>query len=114
MPRALADGVQEGTPLVHDGVMFMPNPNDVIQAVNAATGDLLWQRDFGVRMKMRAEFGEGSAPVIFGDALILIGLRYDSAEAREFAASLTRAMRDAAYRASTGIAREKGAFPLFD
>ena len=49
-----------------------------------------------------------------GDALILLGLRYDSAEAREFAASLTRAMRDAAYRASTGIAREKGAFPLFD
>ena len=49
-----------------------------------------------------------------GDALILLGMRYDSAEAREFAAALTRDMRDAAYRASTGIAREKGTFPLFD
>ena len=30
------------------------------------------------------------------------------------AAELTRAMRDVAYRASVGLAREKGAFPLFD
>ncbi len=49
-----------------------------------------------------------------GDALILLGLRYDSAEARAVAAELTRAMRDVAYRASVGLAREKGAFPLFD
>jgi len=41
--RAMADGVQEGTPLVHDGVLFMPNPNDVVQAMNAATGELYWQ-----------------------------------------------------------------------
>ena len=41
--RALAGGAQEGTPLVHDGVLFMPNPNDVIQAIDAATGDLYWQ-----------------------------------------------------------------------
>ncbi|MFQ8430839.1 adenosylcobalamin-dependent ribonucleoside-diphosphate reductase [Amaricoccus sp. W119] len=49
-----------------------------------------------------------------GDALIQMGLRYDSAEARATAADWTRAMRDAAYRASIAIAREKGAFPLFD
>ena len=49
-----------------------------------------------------------------GDALILMGLRYDSAEARDFAADVTCQMRDAAYRASIGLAREKGAFPLFD
>src|SRR6185369_1452205 len=30
------------------------------------------------------------------------------------AATLTREMRDAAYRASVELAREKGAFPLFD
>ena len=44
----------------------------------------------------------------------MLGLRYDSAEARAVAAELTRAMRDVAYRASVGLAREKGAFPLFD
>ena len=49
-----------------------------------------------------------------GDALIMLGLRYDSDAAREMAAELTREMRDAAYRASVALAREKGAFPLFE
>jgi ribonucleoside-diphosphate reductase alpha chain len=48
-----------------------------------------------------------------GDALILMGLSYDSRDAREFAAGVTRQMRDAAYRASVALAREKSAFPLF-
>ena len=41
--RALATGSQQGTPLVYDGVMYMPNPRDVIQAIDAVTGDLLWE-----------------------------------------------------------------------
>ncbi len=41
--RALTEGFQSGTPLVYDDVMYMPNPNDVIQAINAATGDLIWE-----------------------------------------------------------------------
>jgi alcohol dehydrogenase (cytochrome c) len=41
--RALAPGLQQGTPLVYDGVMYMPNPRDVIQAIDGATGDLVWE-----------------------------------------------------------------------
>ena len=41
--RGLTAGRQQGTPLVYDGVMYMPNPNDVIQAIDAVTGDLLWE-----------------------------------------------------------------------
>jgi PQQ-dependent dehydrogenase (methanol/ethanol family) len=41
--RPLTAGIQEGTPLVHDGVMFMPNPSDVVHAIDAATGDLIWE-----------------------------------------------------------------------
>ena len=41
--RALTDGFQSGTPLVYDAVMYMPNPKDVIQAIDAATGDLIWE-----------------------------------------------------------------------
>ncbi len=42
--RALTAGAsQQGTPLVYDGVMYMPNPRDVIQAIDAATGDLRWE-----------------------------------------------------------------------
>ena len=49
-----------------------------------------------------------------GDACIELGLRYDSAQARAFAAEMARNLRDAAYEASIELAREKGAFPLFD
>ena len=41
--RALTEGRQQGTPLAYDGVLYMPNPNDVIQAIDAVTGDLLWE-----------------------------------------------------------------------
>ena len=41
--RALTSGLQQGTPLIYDGVMYMPNPRDVIQAIDGATGDLLWE-----------------------------------------------------------------------
>ena len=41
--RALGPGSQQGTPLAYDGVLYMPNPRDVIQALDAVTGDLLWE-----------------------------------------------------------------------
>ena len=41
--RALGPGRQQGTPLVRNGVLFMPNPRDIIQAIDAVTGDLHWQ-----------------------------------------------------------------------
>ena len=49
-----------------------------------------------------------------GDALIELGLRYDSDEGRAMAARIAEAMRDAAYRSSVGLAQEKGSFPMFD
>jgi ribonucleoside-diphosphate reductase alpha chain len=49
-----------------------------------------------------------------GDALIMLCLRYDSAEARAMAAKISERMRDAAYRASSDLAQERGAFPLFN
>ena len=36
-------GAQEATPLVYDGVMYLPNPRGVIQALDGATGDLIWE-----------------------------------------------------------------------
>src|SRR5690606_37306257 len=41
--RPLGPGDQEGTPLVYDGVMFFPNPSDYTQALDATSGDLLWE-----------------------------------------------------------------------
>ena len=41
--RALMAGTQEVTPLAYGGVLYMPNGSDVIQAIDAATGDLVWE-----------------------------------------------------------------------
>src|SRR5262245_24086685 len=41
--RAMEPGVNQATPLVYNGVMYLGNPNDVIQAIDASTGDLLWE-----------------------------------------------------------------------
>jgi alcohol dehydrogenase (cytochrome c) len=41
--RAMESGEQETTPLVHDGVMYLAHPGDVVQALDAATGDLIWE-----------------------------------------------------------------------
>ncbi|MDL2284007.1 adenosylcobalamin-dependent ribonucleoside-diphosphate reductase [Oxalobacter sp. OttesenSCG-928-P03] len=49
-----------------------------------------------------------------GDALIMLGIRYDSAKGRELAAEIARVMRDAAYSASVELAQERGAFPMLD
>ena len=40
--RALAPGRQEGTPLAYGGVLYMPQASDVIEAIDAASGDLIW------------------------------------------------------------------------
>lgn len=48
------------------------------------------------------------------DALLMLGLRYDTEKARQIAATAMRAVCHSAYRASVGLAREKGAFPAFE
>ena len=48
------------------------------------------------------------------DALILLGLRYDSEAGRKVAAEWMAVIQNAAYRASALLAQEKGAFPLYD
>jgi ribonucleoside-diphosphate reductase alpha chain len=49
-----------------------------------------------------------------GDTLVMLGLRYDAQEGRDFATRVARTMRDEAYRASVELAKERGKFPLFD
>ncbi|MBX3622018.1 MAG: ribonucleoside-diphosphate reductase, adenosylcobalamin-dependent [Rhizobacter sp.] len=49
-----------------------------------------------------------------GDALVMLGLRYDTPEARSMARRISEVMRDASYDASVDLAQERGAFPLFN
>ena len=48
------------------------------------------------------------------DALVMMGLHYDSEAGREFATQQLRRIRNAAYETSIDLAGEKGVFPLFD
>jgi PQQ-dependent dehydrogenase (methanol/ethanol family) len=41
--RGMGPGNQESTPLVYDGVMYVPNSRDFIMAMDAKSGDLLWE-----------------------------------------------------------------------
>ena len=49
-----------------------------------------------------------------GDALVMLGLRYDTEPARAMARRISATMRDAAYSASADLAAERGPFPLFN
>ncbi|HWK53079.1 MAG TPA: PQQ-binding-like beta-propeller repeat protein, partial [Hyphomicrobiales bacterium] len=46
--RGLPDGLSYTIPLVHDGVMYLATPTSTVQALDATTGDLIWeyQRQF--------------------------------------------------------------------
>ena len=41
--RPMEAGPQQATPLVHRGIMYLPHPGNVVQALDARTGDLLWE-----------------------------------------------------------------------
>jgi ribonucleoside-diphosphate reductase alpha chain len=48
-----------------------------------------------------------------GDMLAALGLRYGTDEATEFSVSVHKTLAIEAYRASTGMAKERGAFPIY-
>jgi len=45
-------GSQEAAPLAHDGILYVPNPRGVIQALDGATGDLIWEYRPGVTLRV--------------------------------------------------------------
>ncbi len=62
-------GAQETTPLVYDGIMYLPNPSDVIQALDAATGDLIWEYRPEVPEGARRGLGAQKNIAIYGDKI---------------------------------------------
>lgn len=42
---AMHDGDSEPAPIVYNGIIYLINPGDVVQALDGRTGDLLWERD---------------------------------------------------------------------
>jgi alcohol dehydrogenase (cytochrome c) len=44
---AMNDGTNQPMPLVHHGIMYLVNSGNIVQALDAATGDLLWEHRLG-------------------------------------------------------------------
>lgn len=42
----MREGSNQTTPLVHDGVMYLTHPDNMIQALDAASGDLIWEYSY--------------------------------------------------------------------
>ena len=66
---AIRQGNHQTTPLVHDGVMFLANPGNVVQAIDAATGDVIWV--YRARLPEDARSGPTRTLALYGDKLFL-------------------------------------------
>lgn len=66
------------------------------------------------REQMQATRRIGLGITGLADAFIMLNIRYGDEDSFALASRLMQQIRDAAYRASVELAREKGAFPAFD
>jgi PQQ-dependent dehydrogenase (methanol/ethanol family) len=64
---SLPNGPNEATPLEHDGVLFVDSYGDHVQALNATTGDLLWEYARQAASDVRQRVKRNIA--IYGDKL---------------------------------------------
>ena len=62
-------GTTQETPLVHDGVMYVQNSTHLIQALDASSGELLWQYQY--RLPDGVSPNGERAKALYGDNLIV-------------------------------------------
>lgn len=62
-------GRTQETPLVHDGIIYIQNSNHLIQALDGATGDLIWEYQY--RLPDGVAPGGERSKAIYGDNLIV-------------------------------------------
>jgi len=58
-------GANQPAPLVHNGVLYLNNPGNLLQALDAKTGELIWENRYGSNANAAAMRGIA----IFGDKL---------------------------------------------
>jgi alcohol dehydrogenase (cytochrome c) len=69
--RLMNTGQLEGTPSIHEGIMFLPHPGDVLQAIDAATGDLLWEYRRKVPEGVYASGERKRSVALYGDNIYM-------------------------------------------
>ncbi|HIF06509.1 MAG TPA: alcohol dehydrogenase, partial [Gemmatimonadetes bacterium] len=68
---AMGDGTNQPTPLLHDGIMYLANPMNVIQALDAASGELLWEYTRQFADDFRVGFSQLRNLAIYGENIFV-------------------------------------------
>ncbi len=72
--RVMEPGINESTPLIYNGVMYLGNSNDVVQAIDATNGDLIWEyrRQLPEASAFHAMHGQRKRSIaLYGDRVYL-------------------------------------------
>jgi alcohol dehydrogenase (cytochrome c) len=73
--RVMEPGINEMTPLVYNGVMYLGNPGDVVQAIDATNGDLLWEyrHPLPATTSFRSNHGQRKRSIaLYGDHIYFV------------------------------------------
>ena len=73
----MKDGSNQPTPLIHDGVMYLTHPGNVVQAIDAANGSLLWEYAYPYPEDSRTLGGPTRNIALYQDKVFLA--TYDAA-----------------------------------
>jgi len=72
--RGMGLGLEKATPLVYKGMMYLPKASDLMQAINGATGDLIWEYHRELRDNITKTFPVPSINRKNGKRYIAIGV----------------------------------------
>lgn len=74
---SMGEGSNQTTPLIHDGVMFLAVPGNIVQAVQADTGDVIWEYAYPYPPDSKTLGGPTRNLAIYGHRLFMA--TYDAA-----------------------------------
>ncbi len=74
---AMYEGSNQVTPLVHDGVIYLTHPGNVIQALDARNGELIWEYTYSYPPESKTLGGPTRNIALYGDKLYMA--TYDAA-----------------------------------
>jgi alcohol dehydrogenase (cytochrome c) len=74
---AMKEGSNQGTPLVRDGIMYLTHPDNVIQALDARNGEVIWEYAYRFPPESKTLGGPTRNIALYGDKLFLS--TYDAA-----------------------------------
>lgn len=74
---AMRDGSNQVTPLVHDGIMYLTHPGNIVQALDARNGELIWEYAYPFPPAAKTLGGPTRNIALYGNKLFLA--TYDAA-----------------------------------